>query len=142
MCVKSIFVQHDPAVRDTDDEHASINIDQPRPSTKLHSTALKIEFDEKIEDAEAAAQFKGQSDTFDDQNEKEHWYNTDIHQLVHAEIAAFGVPNCPKIQSMIVNEISNYPAHHLFPVLCERVGAAIEDAFATWLLWSNEAAHQ
>lgn len=43
---------------------------------------------------------------------------------------------------MIVNEIIDYHANHLFCVLCEEVDTAIEEAYATGLLRNNEAVHQ
>lgn len=43
---------------------------------------------------------------------------------------------------MIVKEISYYHTNHVFPVLCERMDCAIEDAFVTGLFGNSEAISQ
>lgn len=58
-------------------------------------------------------------------------------QLIQAKIDALSVPTCTGKQSMIVKEIIDYQANHLFPALHEQIDAVIEDAFATGLLQSN-----
>lgn len=52
------------------------------------------------------------------------------------------MPACTKIKSIIVNEIIDYHVNHLFPVLCEQVDVAIENASATGLLGNGKAAQQ
>lgn len=89
-----------------------------------------------------ATQPDGQSDSDDGQTDKEHRRDTDIRQLVQAENAAFVVLTYTEINWMIVTEIINYHASHLFPLLCRQVDAAIEDTFTTGLHQNNEEVRQ
>lgn len=54
----------------------------------LHHTLSKFVFEEKIEEAEAAAPSEGQKDTAKDRRDKENGYNLGIRRLVQLQIAA------------------------------------------------------
>lgn len=71
-CVELVFVQEGSGVPDTESAHTTTNIDLPRPSETPQRIALEIEFDEKIAQAEAAAHFRVQFHTDEDQIDKEH----------------------------------------------------------------------
>lgn len=112
--------------------------DKYRPPETLHAfqrAASEIESNEKIAEAEATVQSKGQYDIDDDQTDKEQEYDTDI---VQAEIAALGGPAEAEIQSKIEHEIIIYHANHFFTVLPEQVDIAIEHTLATCLPWNEE----
>lgn len=126
-------------VQNTKNAHVTTNIDLMGPSTTLHPTASDIALDENTAEAEAATLSEGQSDIDDEQIDKEHWYHTDISQLVQNDIAALGMPIQAEIQSMIIHEIIDYQAIHLFPVLPEKVDAGFEEAFMALLLGNYEA---
>lgn len=79
----------------------------------LQRTLSEILFDEKIAEAEASAHLEGLAGISDYHTDKEHWYDTDILQLVQAEIVKFAMPARVEIQSMIVNELISYHANHL-----------------------------
>lgn len=139
VCIESISFKTSLAVLETGEAHLTTNIDLQIPFTTLHRTASEIKFDEKAAEVEAAVNSKGQSDIYEDQTDMEHGYDTDICQLVQAESAAVGVPARAYIQSMVVHEIIDYHANHLFPVVRRQVGAGINDAFTRGLLPKNIA---
>lgn len=66
------------AVLETDDAHATTNIDQPGRVKTLHCSISEIKFDEEIEEAEATANPEGQSNIDDVLANKKHRYDMDI----------------------------------------------------------------
>lgn len=103
------------AAQDSEIAKATTKIDNLVPATTLHSSALGMEFEERIPELEDAARSEGQTDHVDDQTDEEHGYSPDIHHIVQAEIAALGVPSRSEIQPMIIHEIIDYQDEQLFP---------------------------
>lgn len=56
---------------DSETVQVKTKIDSPGPTTTLHRTSSRTKFVEKIAEAEMAAQSEGQTDTSDDQADKE-----------------------------------------------------------------------
>lgn len=70
------------AAPDSENAQATTKIDGLGPATTFHRIASEIKFNEKIAKVEAASRSEGQTDTNDDEIEKEHGYSLDICQLV------------------------------------------------------------
>lgn len=87
------------AVPDTENAHATTNIDPLGPSTALEHTVSEIQFVEKVAEAEAAAHSEDRSYIDNDQTDKENGYYTDICEVIQVEIATLGVPNRAETQS-------------------------------------------
>lgn len=117
---------------------ATTKIDLLGPLTTLKRVALQTKFDDINSEAEGTVHTEGHSDIDDYQTNKEHGYDMDIHQLVQAEIAALDVSTQAKIRLIIVHNIFDNQANHLFPVLREQMEVAIEDPLETGLLGNNE----
>lgn len=119
------------AVLNSKKAHATINIDLLVPSRTLQQMTLEIESDKMIAETEPIANSEDQCDINGDLTDKEHWYDMDIRHIVHAQNTTFRVPAGAKIQSIIVHEIIDYHANHLFRVLQKQIAATIEATFAT-----------
>lgn len=116
-CLESVIVHDGTYSNGQPNRTSDNNIGQPRTNNDAPLfTASKIEFDEKISDLKAAARCVGQTGTNEQEIDKEHRYNTDSCQFTQAEVVVLGMPNRSEIQSMIVHDIIDYHAYHLFPV--------------------------
>lgn len=73
----------------------------------------------EIAEAEATAQFEGQTNSHNAKTDKEHGCNPDISLLVQPRIAALGVSTCGQIKSMIICQLLEYHFKHLLAVLPE-----------------------
>lgn len=107
------------------------------PYTTLQCTLSESGLYKKSNKAEATTHFEGKSSRYDNQINEQHGHDTDICQLVQADIPTLGVQTQAEIQPVIVNEIISSHSNHIFPVPHEPTNATLEDPFTTGLLENN-----